>query len=125
MLVDTGSACTAVSERDAIKLEIDYKRLTLDKSLVGVGGCCNRYTTKKATVSLFDSNKKWHKEHLGSLSVLKHEEITEECPKCKNKWCPRLAEKRKNALSLPSLLGIDVLNRFKIRLTKKKVFLER
>jgi hypothetical protein len=50
-------------------------------------------------------------ERLPAVTVLKHE--------------PRNEEERRNVDQLPSLLGVDVLEKYSVKFTKKRVILER
>ena len=126
MAVDSGASVTVISESDAILLEIDYALLKHSPhGFTGIGGSCDRYLLNDVTLSFKVTDKEYHIEKVESISVMKHEIHEEKCPECGHEWVPREDEKRASALTLPSLLGMDVLSRFNIRYTPTKIFLEK
>ena len=113
MVVDTGASMTSISERDAIRLGIDYSTLYCpeDQAVYGIGGVCRCYLTGEAILMFKISKNSWHSERLPCVAVLKTETESE--------------EEREIALKIPSLLGKDVLQRYSTRFTEKRVYLEK
>ncbi|MCL5877675.1 MAG: retroviral-like aspartic protease family protein [Candidatus Bathyarchaeota archaeon] len=78
-LVDTGAIRTTISDRDAIRLGIDYAALEkVEQGMLGVGGTVDTYTLGDARLILNQSNKEKHTELIECLCVLKHSEINKE-----------------------------------------------
>jgi len=109
MVVDTGASRTTISERDAIRLGIDYETLTCpeDNSVIGIGGTCLYYLTGEVALVFRVSRDSWHTERLDSVLVLKSN------------------DDEMAALRVPSLLGRDILSRYSVRFTRTKVILEK
>jgi hypothetical protein len=102
-LVDTGATKTTISDKDAIRLGIDYEALEkLDKGMLGIGGAVNTYILKEARLIFHKENKKTHTERLSSLCFLKHPEVNE------------------RILRIPSILGRDVLNKHALIYDKRQ-----
>jgi len=112
MVVDTGASHTTISERDAIRFGIDYEQLTCppNNKVLGVGGTCDFYTLDDTVLMFKKSINSWHIERLDKIYILKNEFRNE--------------EERINALRVPSLLGMDILNKCKIYYTHKRVYIE-
>lgn len=125
MVVDSGASVTVISERHAILLDIDYEILKPGAGFIGIGGSCDSYLLNDVTLSFKVTNEEYHIEKLESISVMRHKKHEEKCPECGHEWVPREKEKSDLALSLPSLLGMDVTSKFKIRYTPTKIFLEK
>lgn len=100
-LVDTGASRTTLLDNDARRLGIRYDKLSKSRSsLIGVGGTVACFTITDAFL-IFMSLKKEVRIRL-PLSVAKHP---------LERMAPRL---RTHILRLPSLLGRDVINRYKL-----------
>jgi len=125
MLVDSGAATTVISERDASLLEIDYTLLKRGEDFTGVGGSVCNYLLNDVSLSFKLEDEKFHIEKVESVSLMRHKKYEEKCPECGHEWIPRGEEKSALAFMLPSLLGVSVISRFKVRYTKTKIFLER
>jgi predicted aspartyl protease len=111
--VDTGASRTTIADRDAIRLGLDYDHLEESPHpSVGIG-CRNVKTYVIREVALvFDASRNaFHIEKLPVISVLKHE--------------PRDEEERRNVDQIPSLLGVDLLEKYSVRFTKTHVVLEK
>ena len=100
-LVDTGASRTVISDRDALFLMIDYKKLRKNsEKLSGIGGSVETYTLDD-TILIF-------KTDTGQLEIklpilfLNHDLVSMK------------EEDQIKVLRIPSLLGRDILNRFRL-----------
>lgn len=127
MAVDSGASRTIISEIDAQRIGINYSTLESpeDGMAVGIGGGCRFLLTGKATLRFEIGKGKWIKEYLDSVSVLKNEPREVICPKCKHEWDSKTDEDRERELYIPSLLGMDILEKYQVRYTDKRVFLQK
>ena len=101
-LIDTGATKTTISEKDIIRLGVDYEALErLSKGMLGIGGAVDTYLLKDANLIFRQENKKNHVEQL-SLCFLKHSEVNE------------------RILRIPSIIGRDILNKYTIIYSKKQ-----
>jgi len=101
LLVDTGASRTTLLDNDAIRLGIRYDKLTKSKSsLIGIGGTISFSIITDSTL-IFRSLKGDINVKL-PISVAKHplEEMD--------------THLKTQILRLPSLLGRDVINRYKL-----------
>ena len=113
-MVDTGASRSLLSERDARILGIDYNRLELRKEpLVGLGGTLPVYETPgECSLTFRTVERKEHAESFPHFDVVKVE-IEDE-------------KTRRIVFNLiPSLIGMDLLPRFKFYATKDVAYLER
>jgi len=113
-LIDTGASRSLLSERDARILGIDYGRLELQKEpLVGLGGTLPVYKTPgECSLTFRTSEQKGHVESFPHFDVVRVE-IEDE-------------KKRRLVFNLiPSLIGMDLLPRFKFYATRDVAYLER
>ena len=93
-LVDTGATRTTISDKDAIRLGIDYAALEkLGEGMLGIGGTVDTYSLQDAKLIFHQENKKTHTETLEKICVLKHPQLNE------------------RILRIPSILGRDILNK--------------
>lgn len=105
-LVDSGSSRTMLLDGDAAKLGIDYSALhKLNRKTVGVGGFVDTYLWKDVLVEFDLEDGGVYKPPLSEIRVLRHN--------------PTSVEEREAILSLPSLIGMDLLHRFDIHLSAK------
>lgn len=110
--VDTGASRTTIADRDAIRMGLDYTQLQQSDPALGIGcAFIKTYLLRNVTLVFKVSSSSFHMERLPAVTVLKHE--------------PRNEEERRNVDQLPSLLGVDVLEKYSVRFTKKRVILER
>jgi hypothetical protein len=94
-LIDTGTPRTILSERDALKLGLNFRRLErLDEELLGLGGFSETFRLKDVTL-LFASGRGGHSERLPEVIVHRESTLPEEIKK-----------------QIPSLLGRDMIGRF-------------
>lgn len=94
-LIDTGSPKTIISERDALKLGLDFTRMReLNEQLLGLGGFSETYRVANVTL-LFASENGGHTEQLKEVIVHREQELPDEIKK-----------------QIPSLLGRDLIGRF-------------
>jgi predicted aspartyl protease len=104
-LVDTGASRTVISDKDAVKLGIDYNKLKkLEDGMIGIGGQVETFLMDNVEL-LFKSDGGIHVEKLDIL-VLKHREMDEKIKK------------------IPSLLGRDIMNRYALSLNAKRNLVE-
>lgn len=112
LYVDTGASRTTIADRDASRLGLDYTQLEESKvPVIGIG--CKRvknYLLRDVALIFGTSGGSWHIERLPQVTVLKHE--------------PQDEEERKIVDQLPSLLGVDILEKYSVRFTAKHVVLE-
>ena len=102
-LVDTGATRTTISDKDVIRLGIDYEALEkLGKGMLGIGGAVDTYILKEAKLIFRQENKKNHAEPLESLCFLKHYEVNE------------------RILRIPSILGRYILNKYTLVYSKRQ-----
>ncbi len=125
MAVDTGASTSCISESDAMKLGVDYTKLSGPEKIFGISGYCHCYFTGAVSLSFrVEGSEVRHVITLPKIGVLKKEVESETCPECDHEWQPRAEEILRRAQQVPSILGLDVLVDFKVRLTEKRVFLE-
>jgi hypothetical protein len=102
-LVDTGATRTTISDKDAIRLAIDYQALQkLPEGMLGIGGTVDTYTLKDATLTFHKQDKKTHQETLECICILKHTPLSE------------------RILRIPSILGRDILNKHALIYDKRQ-----
>ena len=100
-LVDTGAYRTTILNIDAERLGIDYSRLyKKEEGAIGIGGTADTYILEDVKL-LFATETGIHLEDLKTINVIMIE--TDDEYKIKK---------------LPSLLGIDVLNKYKLFVDK-------
>lgn len=106
-LVDTGADKTAISEKDVLRLGIDYKKIhKADKDLGGIGGSVETYETEVVI--------KLSKEHIDRINVLvMKNKIPNEIQKEEREKWKILYQK------IPSLLGRDILDEFGVFIHRK------
>jgi predicted aspartyl protease len=111
-LVDTGAGRSLLSERDAKILGIDYLKLELQNDpLIGLGTSPVFRIKEECKLTFLDSERKSHIETLPNFDVMKVkiEDI----------------EKRVLVFNLiPSLIGMEILQKFKFVVTNKEAYLE-
>lgn len=99
-LIDTGASATNILDNDAIRLRIDHSKLRkAGTNAMGIGGEVTTYILPQAKL-VFKEEEGPHELLLDRIFVLEHE--VED---------PGTRERIKN---IPSLLGRDVINRFKL-----------
>jgi len=106
-LIDSGASKTTILDGDAIRLGIDYSRLQRHKEgTTGIGGTVDTYIIPDVKLFFKSSEGSIHEEKLKEIFVLKHN--LERMKK----------EETERIKMLPSVLGRDVINRFKLVLCK-------
>ena len=100
-IIDTGATRTIVSDRDALWLGIDYRKLRKTKASMGIGGTVDTYEILGATLSFATESRKSFKWSPEKIFAIKHKKIDEKVK------------------SIPSILGRDFLNRFTLVYSKK------
>lgn len=102
-IIDTGASRTTISDRDAIKLGIDYSKLEkLPEGTLGIGGSVDTYIVSQPELIFVTSDGKHHVEKLDRIYVLKHRRVDEKIKR------------------IPSILGRDVLNKYIIIFDRKR-----
>ncbi|MGH6829179.1 MAG: retropepsin-like aspartic protease [Rhizomicrobium sp.] len=103
-LVDTGADCTVLMPTDAAKLGVDFTKLTVTEESLGFGGIHVDYLLP-AIVMVADND-----EHDGTAYGWKID--------------LRIAAPKPELMSIPSVLGRDVLQHWCLTLDKSKGLLE-
>ena len=106
-LIDTGAIRTAILDRDAKRLGIDFNNLPKQKyKMTGIGGPVETYSIKDAMLAFSADKDKRHAETLEVL-VLRHAEVNEKIER------------------LPSLLGRDIIGKYHLIYSKptRKIYL--
>ncbi|HXV45283.1 MAG TPA: hypothetical protein VD736_01275, partial [Nitrososphaera sp.] len=107
--VDTGSSKTIVNDLDAYRMNLSYEGLdTPPANLQGVGGFVDSFLLKACSLVFITSSGNELIERLPEVYVLRHENFN---PNDRDQ--------------LPSLLGLDVLRKYRINFKSKKVILKR
>lgn len=113
-LIDTGSSVTTIMDRDRERLGLDWNRLDkTERPLTGIGGTVDTRLVKDGTLIFRSRSGETVRSRL-PIHVVKHETA-------------RLDSRAKEpVLQLPSLLGRDVIERYKLVYEKRKnqVYLE-
>ncbi len=106
-LVDTGASKTVLLDKDALLLDIDYNRLRkFDRNLSGIGGSVETYIIDD-TVLCFKSDQ-GKVEFNCPIFVVRHD-------------LDKLSkDERIKILSIPSIIGRDIIGRFKLVYTIEK-----
>ena len=113
LYIDTGASRTTIADRDAIRLGINYSKLTRSPiPVVGIG-CKNvsNYLLHNVLIVFRVVGGGFHMERLKTVTVLKHH--------------PQNAIEKAIIDRIPSLLGLDILEKYHIRFTDKRVILEK
>jgi len=111
--VDTGASRTTISDRDVVRLGIDYAQLE-ESSIPSFGIGSRRvktYRLRNVLLVFRVVGGGFYIERVSVISVLKHE--------------PRTEEEREIVDQIPSLLGTDILQKYVVRFTPKRVVLEK
>ncbi|MDI6655787.1 MAG: hypothetical protein QME59_07915, partial [Candidatus Hydrothermarchaeota archaeon] len=100
-VIDTGANKTVILDKDAVTLGINYKKLKrYERDFVGIGGSIETYVIEDATLLLKAGAEVL--EIKTPVFVVKHP-------------IDRISELEKTKiLRIPSLLGRDLINRFKL-----------
>jgi len=127
--VDTGASITVLSEGDGVELGIDYdeiaKKQPVPSVMRGIGGSSLVYELLDVELWFELSEDRWYVEKIDSMGLMKHQYATAVCPSCGEEWSWRKEENAIYAKRIPSLLGIDVIQKYNIRFTDKLILLER
>jgi hypothetical protein len=101
-LVDTGATRTTLSDRDVIRLGLDYAELDkLQGGVLGVGGTVDTYILTDAKL-MFNAEKIIQQEPLEQLYILKHTTLNDKI------------------LRIPSVIGRDILNKYAFIFDKRQ-----
>ncbi len=96
-LVDTGASRTTLLDKDAIYLGIEYKKLRRVQDMSGIGGSVETYVMDDTTLLFRESTP-----IKMPVFVIKHPLVTMD------------KEERIRILRFPSILGRDVISRFRL-----------
>ena len=96
-LVDTGASRTTLLDKDAIYLGIEYEKLRRVQDLSGIGGSVEAYVIDDTTLLFRESTP-----IKMPVFVIKHPLVTMD------------KEERIRILRFPSILGRDVISRFRL-----------
>lgn len=100
-LVDTGATRTTISDKDVIRLGLDYAEMDkLQGGVVGVGGTVETYILADAEL-MFNAEKTIQQEPVELLYVLKHKTLNDKI------------------LRIPSVLGRDILSKYALIFDKR------
>ena len=98
-------------DKDASVLDLNYKKLAkVEGGVGGVGGRSNAYHLNGVTITFPSSDPQNHIERLERICVLRHVARTE--------------MQRISVDSIPSVLGLDVLKKYRISFDSQGVILE-
>lgn len=111
LLLDTGADRTTILDLDGLNLGINYQRLRrLEDDVIGVGGPVESYLLEGVRLSLgAEDEGAWVDTPVKEVVVVRH-----------NLSDPKV---RDSVMSIPSLLGRDVLNHYHIVLNSRAGFL--
>jgi hypothetical protein len=110
-MVDTGSSYTAILDKDVDKLGINYDDLEeAEEDVTGIGGDATTYLLPKSKLIFTDNKGHEFPEDLDTGMVLRHSFKNE--------------KERHNIFTLSSLLGMDILHKYKIHFNNFTVFLD-
>jgi len=105
-LIDSGASRTTILDNDAVRLGINLDQLEMSKEgTTGIGGVVDTYFIHQATL-IFRTLTGIHEESFDRLFILKHK--------------PRSRKEEERIKRIPSLLGRDFINRYRLLLDKKK-----
>jgi aspartyl protease len=111
-IVDTGARHTIISIPDAQKMGIEYNELQISSiPIKGIGGESEAYILRECKLLFTDiATDKMYPEDLGYALTLS----------------PFIEDEKKKAIimSIPSLLGIDILQKYSIQFSSMSVILE-
>jgi hypothetical protein len=112
-ILDTGSVHTTLPESTANNLGIDLSKLESQKvSITGIGGSPQGYRLAGVRLIFNATDGKPIEEKLPFIIIMKTPP-------------PRNEQERKAMETVPNLLGLDVIRRFKIRFERHMAYLER
>lgn len=109
-LVDTGTTYSAITEKDATIMKIDFSSLPYHKRrAIGFGGFFQNRMINRQIILTFKSNEDEYKITLGSMQVICiPPTVTGE-------------EREKMMRYIPNVLGMDILRRFRTCVDKNYV----
>lgn len=103
-LLDTGASRTTILDNDAARLNVNYKKLRKSQqATVGIGGAVDTYVIPDARL-MFMTEKGYFETEPDLIFVLKH--------------AIRDAVTGERIKNIPSILGRDILNKYKLILDR-------
>jgi hypothetical protein len=109
--VDTGASQTLICDKDAKRIGIDYNKLPRSPVPVsGIGGDVSAYDLDNCML-VFKFGTRLQIENVDSILILRHESDSE--------------KERAKIMVLPSLLGLDILKRYRLSFYNYSVKLEK
>lgn len=101
-LIDTGALRTTISDRDAIRLGIDYSKLEKHpEGTLGIGGVVETYIAKDVELVFITQDGTQHVEKLETIYILRHKRVNNRIKR------------------IPSILGRDILNKYLLIFDKR------
>ncbi|MHB1830068.1 MAG: retroviral-like aspartic protease family protein [Candidatus Micrarchaeaceae archaeon] len=101
-LIDTGAARTVIMEKDAEKLAIDFNSLSKSTiGLIGIGGAIETYDAKNASLHFAIKPGEDYAIKMDSIRIA------------------RVPKRAATTPSMPSMIGRDILNRYKLEYDKR------
>lgn len=103
-VVDTGVLRTIISERDALKLGIEFDSVAkMEEGMLGIGGFADTYYVEDVRLGFYSEEHRRHVERLDRIFISRQADLPEEI---KNQ--------------IPSLLGRDVINKLALVVDKRR-----
>jgi hypothetical protein len=102
MIVDTGASVTSISTKDARTIGLNFEELPRLPDSIGIGGRVESYRLSGINILFRDTKSSYHVEHLESITAMKGSDV-----------------------GIPSLLGADVLRKYKVYFDARGVILEK
>jgi hypothetical protein len=103
-VVDTGVLRTIISERDALKLGVEFESIArMEEGMLGIGGFADTYYVEDAILSFFSEEHRRYEERLDRIFISRQADLPDEI---KNQ--------------IPSLLGRDVINKMALVVDKRR-----
>ncbi len=106
-ILDTGATLTSICEADAIKNSIAYDKLVPAPAVKAVGSEVSSYSLYQCII-LFSADSGAHIENLPQVCFFKNDDIA-----------------HPENMTTQSLIGIDILSRFKISFENDNMILEK
>lgn len=112
-LIDTGSTISFFSESTAMRLGLDYSKLLNVEPSTGIGGEAEIYQIDGYTRLTFENETEHKTIQRKNFRVMRHD------------FCEHVSETaRKKVLSLPGIIGMDMLMGFRLNVSGLNYTLE-
>ena len=112
-LVDSGASKTAILDKDAQEMQVNYERLEREEHqpIIGIGGACETFIAQNAAILFRCTDGSLVVENLDRVFFLRHPS--------------EIPAERRNAMLLNSTLGRDMLFRYTMTLKRNTVWLKK